>query len=204
MPDFDRGRDGRSTATPSGGGVPAWLGRSLNHCSNCGSTLRFGQVDGEDRDRLACTLCGHIAYVNPRLVVTALPVTDDGRLLLLRRGIEPGLGLWAQPGGFMEIDETVNQAAMREAWEETRLRIEPGEIIGLYTRLEAAIVTIVFEARIVGGSPTLTAEALEIETFRPEDIPWADIAFSTTTWALRDWLTLRRPDVRWPDRIAGH
>lgn len=82
--------------------------------------------------------------------------------------------------------------------------LPPGEIIGLYTRLEAAIVTIVFEARIVSGSPTLTPEVLEIATFRPEDIPWPDIAFSTTTWALRDWLTLRRPDVRWPDRIAGH
>ncbi len=203
-PEFDRGRDGRSTSEPSGGGVPTWLGRSLNFCSNCGSTLQFGRVEGEDRDRLSCALCGHIAYVNPRLVVTALPVTDDGKLLLLRRGIEPGLGLWAQPGGFLEIDETVNQAAMRETWEETRLRIEPGEIIGLYTRLEAAIVTIVFEARIVGGSPTLTPEALEIQTFRPEDIPWADIAFSTTTWALRDWLALRRPDIRWPDRVTGH
>ena len=97
------------------------------------------------------------------------------------------------------MDETVNQAAIRETWEETGLLIEPGEIIGLYTRLEAAVVTIAFEARIVGGTAAPTREATEIKAFAPEDIPWSGIAFSTTTWALRDWLDRRRPDLRWPD-----
>ena len=78
-------------------------------------------------------------------MVTTLPVTEDGELVLLRRGIEPGRGAWAQPGGFLEVDETVHQAAIRETLEETGLIIEPGEIIGLYTRLEAAVVTIAFE-----------------------------------------------------------
>ena len=123
------------------------------------------------------------------------PITDDGEFVLLRRGIEPGRGQWAQPGGFLEVDETVNQAAIRETWEETGLLVEPGEIIGLYTRLEAAVVTIAFEARIVGGTAAPTAEALEIRTFAPEDIPWSGLAFRTTMWALRDWLDRRRPDV---------
>ncbi len=179
------------------------MARSLNFCTNCGSSLRFGVVDGEDRERLACPDCGQIAYVNPRLVVTTLPVTDDGRLILLRRGIEPGRGHWAQPGGFLEVDETVNQAAIRETWEETRLLIEPGEIIGLYTRLEAAVVTIAFEARVVGGEATLTPEALEITTFKPEDIPWSGLAFRTTTWMLRDWIDRRRPDLTWPPGVGG-
>ena len=121
------------------------MAQILNFCSNCGTSLRFGQIEGEDRDRLSCPECGHIAYVNPRLVVTVFPITEDGEIVLLRRGIEPGRGQWAQPGGFLEIDETVNQAAIRETWEETGLLIEPSEIIGLYTRLEAAVVTIAFE-----------------------------------------------------------
>jgi ADP-ribose pyrophosphatase YjhB (NUDIX family) len=183
--------------------VPAWLARSLNFCSNCGTSLRFGAIDGEDRERLACPACGHIAYVNPRLVVTTLPITDAGEIVLLRRGIEPGLGAWAQPGGFLEVDETVNQAAIRETFEETGLLVEPGEIIGLYTRLEAAVVTIAFEARVVGGTATPTPEALEVATFRPESIPWSGLAFRTTTWMLRDWIDRRRPDVRWPDPVAG-
>jgi ADP-ribose pyrophosphatase YjhB (NUDIX family) len=201
--DFERGPDGRSTNLPSGGGVPPWMASSLNFCSRCGSSLRFGAIEGEDRERLACPECGHIAYVNPRLVVTVFPITEAGEIVLIRRGIEPGKGWWAQPGGFLEVDETVNQAAIRETWEETGLLIEPGEIVGLYTRLEAAVVTIAFEARIVGGIAEPTPEATEIMAFAPEDIPWSGIAFSTTTWALRDWLDRRRPDLRWPDEDVG-
>ncbi len=203
MDDFDRGPDGRSTDLASGGGVPTWMAQTLNFCSNCGASLRFGRIEGEDRDRLSCPDCGHIAYVNPRLVVTAFPITDDGGIVLLRRGIEPGRGRWAQPGGFLEVDETVNQAAIRETREETGLLVEPGEVIGLYTRLEAAVVTIAFEARIVGGTAAPTPEALEIRTFSPEEIPWSGLAFRTTMWALRDWLDRRRPDVRWPAGEVG-
>lgn len=201
---FERGLDGRSSDLPSGGGVPAWLATHLNFCSRCGSPLRFGAVPGEERERLACAACGHIAYVNPRLVVTTLPITEAGEIVLIRRGIDPGIGRWAQPGGFLEVDETVNQAAIRETWEETGLLVAPGDIIGLYTRLEAIVVTIVFEARIVGGVAGPTPEATEIVAFAPESIPWPDLAFKTTAWALRDWIGLRRPDLRpsfdeWPD-----
>ncbi len=203
-PEFDRGPDGRPSDIDSGGGVPRWLASSLNHCTNCGGALRFGEVPGEHRHRLVCVDCGHIAYVNPRLVVTAFPVTDTGELILLRRGIEPGLGLWAQPGGFLEVDETVHQAAIRETWEETGLVVEPGEIIGLYTRLEAAVVTIAFEARIVGGTAAPTPEALEIAAFAPDAIPWTQLAFKTTAWALRDWLGRHHPDLTTPEPIAGY
>lgn len=195
MEPFDPGPDGRSTDLDSGHGIPDWMARKLNFCSSCGAPLAFGEVPGEDRHRLSCPACGHIAYVNPRLVVTTLPITDTGEIILLRRGIEPGRGWWAQPGGFLEVDETVNQAAIRETWEETGLLIEPGEIVGLYTRLEAAVVTITFEARIVGGTAAPTPEALEIAAFRPEAIPWPEIAFKTTMWALRDWIDRRRPDL---------
>jgi ADP-ribose pyrophosphatase YjhB (NUDIX family) len=200
---FERGPDGRSTDLASGRGVPDWIARHLNFCSNCGASLQFGTIDGEDRQRLSCPACGHIAYVNPRLVVTALPVTDDGDVVLLRRGIEPGIGEWAQPGGFLEVDETVHQAAIRETLEETGLLVEPGDIIGLYTRLEAAVVTIAFEARIVGGAAVPTPEALEIATFRPDAIPWTGLAFRTTTWMLRDWIDRRHPELTWPPGDRG-
>ena len=120
-----RGPDGRSTDIPSGAGVPSWLASSLNFCTRCGGALKFGSVEGEDRDRLACDVCGHIAYVNPRLVVTTIPVNDAGEVVLLRRGIEPGRGWWAQPGGFLEVDETVTEAAIRETLEETGLIVAP-------------------------------------------------------------------------------
>ena len=182
----------------AGRGVPTWLAASLNFCSRCGAALRLGPLPAEDRDRLACDRCGYITYVNPRLVVTTLPVTEAGEVVLLRRGIEPGVGMWAQPGGFMEIDETVYEGAIRETLEETGLVVEPGAVVGLYTRPEAAIVVIAFEARNVGGAPTVTSEALEVRPFAPEAIPWPEIAFRTSLWAIRDWVRRVRPDLE-PD-----
>jgi len=196
-----RGPDGRSTDIESGQGVPTWLAASLNFCTRCGTELRFGQVEGDVRERLACPSCGYVAYVNPRLVVTTLPVTDGGEIVLLRRGTEPGLGSWAQPGGFLEVDETVTEAAIRETFEETGLVVQPGELVGLYSRLEAAVVVLAFEARVVGGEVRPSAEATEIEAFRPEALPWSGIAFKTTRWALHDWIHRRRPDLHPATRL---
>jgi ADP-ribose pyrophosphatase YjhB (NUDIX family) len=199
-----RGPDARSTDIESGRGVPRWIAASLNFCSRCGTELLYGAVDGEDRHRSSCPACGHIAYVNPRLVVTTLPVMDDGRLVLLRRGIEPGLGAWAQPGGFLEVDETVGEAAIRETLEETGLLVRPGEIVGLYTRLEAAVVVLAMEALVIGGTPTATPEALAVELFPAAEIPWDGLAFKTTYWALVDWLGRRHPHLRPPEFVVGH
>lgn len=203
MTNANRGPDARSTDIESGRGVPAWIAASLNFCARCGAELRFGAIEGEDRLRSNCAACGHVAYVNPRLVVTTLPVMDDGRVVLLRRGIEPGRGAWAQPGGFLEVDETVAEAAIRETLEETGLRVRPGEIVGLYTRLEAAVVVVVFEAPVVGGTPAPTPEALEIRAFDAEAIPWSGLAFKTTYWALVDWLGQRHPHLTAPVFPAG-
>ena len=150
------------------------------------------------RDRSWCSACGHIAYVNPKLVVTTIPVTEAGEVVLLRRGYEPGRGWWAQPGGFLEIDETATEGAVRETEEEIGLIVEPGEIIGLYARLEAAVIVLAYEARIVGGELRTSPEALDVRAFAPEAIPWPDIAFRTTWWALVDWLARRRPDIAPP------
>jgi len=199
----DRGRDARSTDIESGRGVPEWIAADQNFCSRCGASLQFGAVDGEDRHRSSCASCGHVAYVNPRLVVTTLPLTDDGRLILLRRGIEPGRGAWAQPGGFLEVDETIGEAAARETLEETGLIVEPGEIIGLYTRLEAAVVVLVLEARVVGGTAAPTPEALEVRAFEPAEIPWAGLAFKTTYFGLVDWLERRHPHLHPPEFPVG-
>ena len=192
---YGRGPDARSTEVPSGSGTPDWLSASLNFCSRCGTSLEFGMVPGEDRERLACPSCQFVAYVNPRLVVTTLPVDEDGRLVLIRRGIDPGRGAWAQPGGFLEVDETVSEAAIRETFEETGLIVEPGEIVGLYSRLEAAVVVIAFEAKVLGGAFRLNPEATEIVAFEPHGIPWPEVAFLTSRWAIRDWIRLRHPNL---------
>lgn len=189
---------------PTRPGVPDWLAAVVNYCSRCGSPLTHGPVANETRDRLACTNCGFIAYLNPRLVVSTLPVTSDGRLVLIRRGIEPGYGMWGQPGGFLEIDETAHEGAIRETLEETGYIVDPDEVIGVYTRPLAAIVVLVWEARVVGGEPATSAETLEVRSFAADEIPWSELAFQTTTWAIRDWVRLRHPGVGHPPVTDDH
>ena len=186
------------------GGVPEWLVPMVRFCSRCGAELRFGPIQGEERDRLACPSCGFVFYVNPRLVVTTLPITDRGEVMLIRRGIAPGYNLWAQPGGFLEIDETVLDAAIRETLEETGLLVEPVGLIGLYSRVPAAVVVVAYEARIVGGEPRATNESLETRAFAPDAIPWPEIAFETSLRALRDWVSRVRPDLPLPDPSTIH
>ena len=184
------------------GGIPDWLEPNVRFCSRCGAALRYGPIVGEERDRLACGACGFIFYVNPRLVVTTLPITERGEVMLIRRGIAPGYNKWAQPGGFLEIDETVIEAAIRETLEETGLRVEPIRIVGIYSRVEAAVVVVAYEARIVGGKPMTTPESLETRPFAPDQIPWPEIAFQTSAQALRDWVMSVRPDLTLPDPVT--
>jgi ADP-ribose pyrophosphatase YjhB (NUDIX family) len=176
-------------------GAPDWLEPTLRNCSRCGGPLAYGPVPGEDRHRHVCARCGHVTYVNPRLVVTTLPVTEEDELVLIRRGIPPGYGDWAQPGGFLEADETVIQGAIRETHEETGLLVEPTAIVGIYSRPQAAIVVIAYEAVIVGGAMSATTESLEVVPFPADAIPWSGLAFDTTLWAVRDWARTRLPDL---------
>ena len=192
---------GPATGQP---GIPEWLAANLNYCSRCGAPLAFGPLPQETRDRLACSNCGFIAYVNPRVVVSTLPVTKDGRLVLIRRGIEPGYGRWAQPGGFLEVDETAHEGAVRETLEETGLVVEPTEVIGVYTRPQAAVVVLAWEARVVGGQTRTSEESLEVVPFGADEIPWPLLAFQTTTWAVRDWVRLRHPQIDHPPEEHDH
>ena len=169
-------------------------------CHQCGGRLQERLAEGEDRPRLVCTGCGLIHYVNPKVVVGAIP-ERAGRVLLMRRAIEPRYGAWTFPGGFMEIDETAEQAALREAEEEVGLSLTLGSLLGVYSRPAAragsgpgggpGVVVVVFRARVGRAPPTPGTECLETAWFRPEEIPWEDLAFETTRWALRDWVALK-------------
>jgi len=111
-------------------------------------------------------------------------------VLLQRRGIEPRAGYWTFPGGFMEIDETLEECAARETMEEIGLKISISGLVGLYARPlpdGPGILSVVLRGTVSGGEPRLGREALEIRWFSNEDIPWHDLAYETTEMALRDW-----------------
>lgn len=176
-------------------GAPEWMAPLLHNCSRCGAELAYGPVSGEERDRYHCPACGHVTYVNPRVVATTLPITEEGEIVLIRRAIPPGVGTWAQPGGFLEADETVIQGAIRETREETGLIIEPTDIVGIYPQPRASVVIVVYRADIVSGEMVVTEETLEVQAFEIDDLPWDGIGFNTSLWALRDYVRGVRPDL---------
>ena len=137
-----------------------------------------------------CASCGFIAYQNPKIVGATLPV-KDGRIVLLRRAIEPALGLWSHPAGFLEMGETVEDAARRETWEEICVRVRLEGPPRLYSYPDSSIVTVVYPARILGRSPRPGPESLCVETFAPHEVPWRELAFRSTYHALKDWVETR-------------
>ncbi len=163
-------------------------GEDLHYCPNCGAPLVVRLIETEDRPRLICDR-GHILYVNPKVVVGVIP-EHEGRALLLRRAIEPRYGAWTFPGGFMEIDETLEECAAREAHEETGMHVRVLNLIGVYSRAGApgpGIVSVVFRGTIAAGQPEPGREALELRWFTPQEIPWDELAYDTTRWALSAW-----------------
>lgn len=167
-------------------GFPLTLGDEPRFCPACGGPVEARILEDDHRPRLVCPE-GHITWRNPRIVVGAIPVRA-GRAYLGRRAIEPGRGRWAYPGGFLELGEATQEGARRETEEETELRIEVGRLVGVYSRPHVGIVTIVYEADVVGGRPAPAAETMEVRDFAPEEIPWDELAFNTVESALRDWV----------------
>jgi ADP-ribose pyrophosphatase YjhB (NUDIX family) len=165
---------------------PLTLGDVPRHCPACGLPLSSRILEEDHRPRLVCP-AGHVTWRNPRLVVGTLPVAGE-RVFLARRAIEPGAGRWSYPGGFLELGESTQEGARRETEEETRLLVEVGRLIGLYSRPHAGVVTVIYEAEVVGGEALPGAESTEVQAFGPDEIPWGELAFSTTESALRDWV----------------
>jgi len=166
--------------------IPLTLGQEPRFCPACGKPLHSAVLEPDHRPRLACP-DGHVTWRNPRMVVGTLPVSGE-QVYLARRGIEPGEGRWSYPGGFLELGEAAQEGARRETEEETQLRIEVGRLIGAYSRPLAGVVTLIYEAQIVGGEPLPGLESTEVRGFGPDEIPWDELAFSTTESALRDWI----------------
>jgi len=122
-----------------------------------------------------------------RLLAGAIPREPDGRLWLLRRGFDPSAGLWTFPGGFVDLGESVEKAARREAKEELEIDIELTGLVGVYSRPRDRVVLVVYAATL-DGEPRPTSEAPEIRAFAPGDVPWDELAFWSTEQALRDLL----------------
>lgn len=148
--------------------------------------------EGDERERMVCVDCGFIHYDNPKLVTGSVAVwqpagADGPRILLCRRAIAPREGLWTLPAGYLELGETTEAGAIREAREEACAEIEIDRLLALYNVTRISQVQTIYRARLMSDAVAAGEETHEVGLFAWDEIPWAEIAFPTVRWALNHW-----------------
>ncbi len=166
----------------------------MNYCTLCGATVALRIPEGDDRERFVCTACEVVHYVNPRVIVGCVPVYE-GRILLCKRAIEPRLGYWTLPAGFMENGETTVQGAARETWEEARARVTELELYRVFDVPHINQVYMFYRCNVVDGEFGVGPESIDSGFYRQEDIPWGEIAFPVVQETLQEFFT---------DSASGH
>ena len=152
------------------------------YCQRCGHALVEREIEG--RPRPCCPECGHVAFLDPKLAAIVLALLD-GRLVLVRRGMEPAIGRWSFPAGFVDRGEAVEDAAQRELKEETGLEARLDFFVGLYSESGSPVVLAVYAAAIVGGEMAPGHDVTEVATFDPDDLP--PLPFPHDYRILEDW-----------------
>src|SRR5262249_19325315 len=132
----------------------------------------------------------------PKVAVGTIIKTDDERLVLVRRAIEPGYGLWVFPGGYVDRGEELTAAAIREAREESGLDVRIDGLVSIYSYPSRPVIIIVYAASVIGGELCYDEESLEARLFTPDEIPWTMLAFRSTNEALRDYFAGRLHPIR--------
>jgi ADP-ribose pyrophosphatase YjhB (NUDIX family) len=159
-------------------------------CERCGHALERRVVE-DNHTRPVCPACGFIVYLSPPIAAGVIAERADGKIALVLRGENPGKGLWGLPAGFMEIDETVEQAARRECLEETGLEITLGDLFGVWSyhhkEKQTAGVLVLYTARVDGGEPRAGSDSVDVKFFALDEIKSGQLAFETHRDALARW-----------------
>ena len=161
------------------------MSEDINFCQRCGH--RLAQKEIESQVRPYCPGCGHVAFLDPK-VAAAVLVFKDGELVLVRRGVEPALGRWSFPAGYVDRGEAVEDAAVREVKEETGLDVRVNGFVGLYSQRGSPVVLAVYSASVTGGSVRPGSEVQEVALFPPDDLP--PLPFPHDYRILEDWRAL--------------
>lgn len=160
-------------------------------CPRCGKELVERTVKQGDPPRLVCPGCQFVFYLNPKVAACAI-FQVGGRIVLLKRGIEPSYGKWVFPGGFVNQGEDPRAAAVREVREEVNLDVRVRRLLNVYGYAAYPVLVIVYCAEVVGGELAARDETLEVRTFAVEEIPWSELAFPSTRDALREYMESRK------------
>ncbi|WP_120495722.1 NUDIX domain-containing protein [Kiloniella sp. EL199] len=146
--------------------------------------------DQDDRERIVCDTCDYVIYENPKIVVGVVAAWHE-KILLVKREIEPRRGYWSLPAGYLELNETAEEGAVREAWEEARAKLIIDQILAVYSIPRISQIQIIYRAKLSNPKVSAGPESQEVELFGWEDIPWSDLAFPTVEWALNQYHSVR-------------
>ena len=161
-------------------------------CPTCAGPLESRLLKPGDPERLVCSRCGQILYLDPKVAVGTIIRSADDRLVLVKRAIEPGYGLWVFPGGYVDRGEAVTEAAVREAREEAGLDVRIDDLVNIYSYAQRSLIVIVYAATEIGGQLCVDEECLEARLFTADEIPWDQLAFDSTARALQEYLARQR------------
>lgn len=166
----------------------------MKYCSECGTPVVRRIPDDDHVERDVCPACGTVHYVNPKIIVGCIPVWED-RILMCKRDIEPRLGKWTFPAGFLELGETSAEGAARETMEESRARVEMQELFTVINVPHVSQVYLIHRGRMLSPEHGPTPESSETRLMSEAEIPWDEIAFPTIWHSLKFFFE---------DRSAGH
>lgn len=162
----------------------------MRFCAVCGAEVERRVPPGEDRERFVCPACGTVHYQNPKIVVGSVCTLGE-RLLICRRAIEPRRGFWTIPAGYLELGESAEAGALREAWEEARAKIELEGLLAVYSVERIGQVQLLYKARLLHEDVAAGPESLEVRLVSWDEIPWEELAFPTVRWILEHARALR-------------
>ncbi len=155
----------------------------MNFCIKCGASVSMIVPDGDTRERAVCDNCGHIHYVNPRIVTGCLPVHKD-QVLLCKRAIEPRYGFWTLPAGYLENGETVALGAARETMEEANANVTGLELYTVFSLPHISQIYMFFLSELNKPEFSRGEESLEVKLFSEDEIPWDLLSFPVVTQTL--------------------
>jgi len=149
---------------------------------------------GDNRQRLVCPDCDYVAYENPKVVVGVVATWKD-KLLMCKRAIEPRRGYWTLPAGFMEVGESPEEGAVREAWEEARANLEIIDLLALYSISHISQLQLFYRARLLSPHVSAGPESEEVGLFTFDGLPATDLAFPSVHWAIEHFQQVRDADA---------
>jgi len=150
----------------------------VKFCNQCGAEVTGKIPKGDNRLRYVCISCQEIHYQNPKIVAGCIP-EYEGKVLLCKRAIEPRYGYWTLPAGFMELEETSLEAALRETLEEANARVGISELYTVFNLPYVSQVYMMYRSQLLDLDFSAGEESLEVRLFSEDKIPWDDIAFTT-------------------------